>query len=105
MYQETREGAPGRKCAELKRVSLLVPGHNQSVTVSCVPQFQPSHNSSLVCNNGTWSTVPKCIPAKCTELPDAPRNGMVVAPNMDHGMVGKFEVGSNSKDVTRHEAE
>ena len=30
-----------------------------------------------VCNNGTWSSVPKCIPAKCTELPDAPRNGMV----------------------------
>ena len=35
----------------------------------------------------------KCVPAKCTELPDAPRNGMVVAPNLDHGMVGKFEVG------------
>ena len=36
----------------------------------------------------------KCVPAKCTELPDAPRNGMVVAPNLDHGMVGKFEVGN-----------
>ena len=71
---------------------FLLPGHNQSVIVSCVSQFQPSHNSSVVCNNGTWSTVPKCIPAKCTELPDAPRNGMVVAPNMEHGMVGKFEV-------------
>ena len=46
-----------------------------------------------VCNNGTWSRVAKCVPAKCTELPDAPRNGMVVAPNLDHGMVGKFEVG------------
>ena len=96
---------PREEMCRIKRVSLLIPGHNQSVTVSCVPQFQPSHNSSLVCNNGTWSTVPKCIPAKCTELPDAPRNGMVVAPNMDHGMVGKFEVGSNSKDVTRQEAE
>lgn len=30
-------------------------------------------------------------PAKCTELPEAPRNGMVVAPKLDHGMVGKFE--------------
>ena len=70
----------------------------------------------MVCNNGTWlpansssnssswsnysnsssswSSVAKCVPAKCTELPDAPRNGMVVAPNLDHGMVGKFEVGS-----------
>ena len=71
---------------------MLPAGHNQSVEVRCVPQFQPSHNSSVVCHNGTWNNIPKCIPAKCTELPDAPRNGMVVAPNMDHGMVGKFEV-------------
>ena len=41
----------------------------------------------------------KCVPAKCTELPDAPRNGMVVAPNLDHGMVGKFEVGGQ---ITSH---
>ena len=44
-------------------------------------------------NSSSWSSVAKCVPAKCTELPDAPRNGMVVAPNLDHGMVGKFEVG------------
>ena len=31
------------------------------------------------------------ISAKCTELPEAPQNGMVVAPKLDHGMVGKFE--------------
>ena len=31
------------------------------------------------------------VPAKCTELPEAPQNGMVVAPKLDHGMVGKFE--------------
>ena len=66
-------------------------GHNQSVAVACVSQFQPSHNASVICNNGTWTRLARCVPAKCTELPDAPRNGMVVAPNMDHGMVGKFE--------------
>ena len=59
--------------------------------VECLSQFQPTTNRSTVCHNGTWTTVPKCIPAKCTELPDAPRNGMVVAPKLDHGMVGKFE--------------
>ena len=85
------------------------------MTVSCITQFQPSPGPGMVCNNGTWlpansssnssswsnysnsssswSSVAKCVPAKCTELPDAPRNGMVVAPNLDHGMVGKFEVG------------
>ena len=67
-------------------------GHNQSIAVQCLSQFQPTTNLTTLCNNGTWSSVPKCIPAKCTELPTAPRNGMVVAPNLDHGMVGKFEV-------------
>ena len=67
-------------------------GHNQSIAVQCLAQFQPTTNLTTICNNGTWSSLPKCIPAKCTELPNAPRNGMVVAPNLDHGMVGKFEV-------------
>ena len=52
-------------------------GHNQSISVQCLAQFQPTTNLSTICNNGTWSSVPKCIPAKCTELPDAPKNGMV----------------------------
>ena len=52
-------------------------GHNQSISVQCLSQFQPTSNFTTICNNGTWSSVPKCIPAKCTELPDAPRNGMV----------------------------
>ena len=45
---------------------------------------------------------------QCTELPAAPRNGMVVAPNLDHGMVGKFECrdgymlkGNNTTQVLR----
>ena len=67
-------------------------GHNQSILVQCLAQFQLTTNLTTTCSNGTWSSVPKCIPAKCTELPAAPRNGMVVAPNLDHGMVGKFEV-------------
>ena len=71
-----------------------------AVRVTCEAPFQPAANSSLVCSDGAWLPPPRCVPAKCTELPDAPRNGMVVAPNMDHGMVGKFEVSSDSKDVT-----
>lgn len=65
--------------------------HTQTIDVRCLSQFQKTHNSTPVCKNGTWSRIPKCIPAKCTELPEAPENGLVVAPNLDHGMVGKFE--------------
>ena len=64
--------------------------------MTCEAPFQPADNSSVVCTDGTWLKAPLCVPAKCTELPDAPRNGMVVAPNMEHGMVGKFEVGTRN---------
>ena len=63
----------------------------QSVSVLCQSPYQPGHNTSE-CHNGTWSPEPSCVPASCKELPDAPRNGMVVATNLSHGMVGKFEV-------------
>nr|XP_040565063.1 sushi, von Willebrand factor type A, EGF and pentraxin domain-containing protein 1-like isoform X2 [Lepeophtheirus salmonis] len=65
--------------------------HTNTIDVQCLSQFQKTHDATPICKNGTWSRVPKCIPAKCRELPDAPQNGMVVAPNLEHGMVGKFE--------------
>ena len=65
--------------------------------MTCEAPFQPADNSSLVCHDGAWLQPAHCVPAKCTELPDAPRNGMVVAPNMEHGMVGKFEVNNQEQ--------
>ena len=66
-----------REKGKCERIIAFFPGHNQSISVRCLSQFQPTTNLTTSCNNGTWSKVPKCIPAKCTELPDAPRNGMV----------------------------
>lgn len=34
--------------------------------------------------------MPKCEPARCKRLPKAPRNGMVIAPKIEHGMLAKF---------------
>ena len=72
-----------------------------AVSVTCEAPFQPADNYSVVCSDGTWLQAPRCVPAKCTELPDAPRNGMVVAPNMEHGMVGKFEVGKGNSECPK----
>jgi len=34
--------------------------------------------SSVTCDNGTWSTIPRCEPARCKALPAPPLDGMVV---------------------------
>ncbi|XP_060533491.1 sushi, von Willebrand factor type A, EGF and pentraxin domain-containing protein 1 isoform X2 [Cylas formicarius] len=65
--------------------------HGEMLTVDCDPkfEFQWTHEK-VTCNNGTWTQMPKCEPAKCQSLPKAPRHGMVSAPEMKHGMKAKF---------------
>ena len=57
--------------------------------------MQPPRQSSALAKLSSSSNVDTLFflsfAAKCTELPEAPENGLVVAPNLEHGMVGKFE--------------
>lgn len=43
------------------------------------------------CNNGTWSTIPRCVPARCKTLPKPPKFGMVISPKTEHGMKARFK--------------
>lgn len=43
------------------------------------------------CNNGTWSTIPRCVPARCKVLPKPPKFGMVISPKTEHGMKARFK--------------
>ena len=38
----------------------------------------------IVCNNGTWSKIPRCEPARCKTLPPPPLNGMVVVSALEN---------------------
>lgn len=66
--------------------------HGEALTVDCEKdyEFLPS-TSPVTCNNGTWTQIPKCEPARCKHLPKSPKNGMVIAPRMDHGMKARFK--------------
>lgn len=66
--------------------------HGESLTVECESQYEFHQNSNapVVCNNGTWTVIPKCTPARCKHMPKPPKNGMVIAPKMEHGMRAKF---------------
>jgi hypothetical protein len=53
--------------------------HGQNITVNCNANYELASNSTpIVCNNGTWTQIPKCEPARCKSLPAPPLNGMVV---------------------------
>ncbi|PBC31645.1 Sushi, von Willebrand factor type A, EGF and pentraxin domain-containing protein [Apis cerana cerana] len=72
--------------------NVTVVEHGERLLVSCEENYEFAANSTpVVCNNGTWSIVPSCSPARCKQLPRSPKNGMVIAPKTDHGMKAVFK--------------
>ncbi|CAH1957213.1 unnamed protein product [Acanthoscelides obtectus] len=66
--------------------------HGEQLLVECDSQYEFLASTDFVtCDNGTWTTIPKCEPARCKSLPKVPRNGMVLAPKMEHGMKARFK--------------
>ncbi|GFY59685.1 sushi, von Willebrand factor type A, EGF and pentraxin domain-containing protein 1 [Trichonephila inaurata madagascariensis] len=65
--------------------------HDKHITVDCIAQYELRYNTTpATCNNGSWTHIPTCIPARCKTLPRRPRHGMVIAPKTDHGMKALF---------------
>lgn len=54
-------------------------------------EFPITSLSPPTCNNGTWSTIPRCVPARCKTLPKPPKFGMVISPKTEHGMRARFK--------------
>ncbi|XP_053618316.1 uncharacterized protein Hasp isoform X2 [Plodia interpunctella] len=65
--------------------------HGEIILVDCEKDYEfPSNNAAVTCNNGTWTQIPRCTPARCKKMPKNPRNGMVIAPKTEHGMKARF---------------
>lgn len=41
-------------------------------------EFPLSSQSPPTCYNGTWSIIPKCVPAKCKTMPKTPKFGKYI---------------------------
>lgn len=67
--------------------------HGTTLEVVCEDhyEFPVSSASPPTCHNGTWSIIPRCIPARCRTLPRPPKFGMVLAPKTEHGMRARFK--------------
>ncbi|XP_054709581.1 sushi, von Willebrand factor type A, EGF and pentraxin domain-containing protein 1-like [Uloborus diversus] len=65
--------------------------HGVEINITCLARYDVIYNGPPVsCNNGTWTHVPSCAPARCRQLPDKPKHGLVIAPKTDHGMKALF---------------
>ncbi|XP_063369637.1 uncharacterized protein LOC134657962 [Cydia amplana] len=65
--------------------------HGEIILVDCEKNYEfPSNNAAVTCNNGTWTQIPRCSPARCKKMPRFPRNGMVIAPKTEHGMKARY---------------
>jgi len=66
--------------------------HGELLEINCTKNYEvKTDGQSIVCNNGTWSKVPKCFPARCKTMPVPPRNGMIVVPQTSHGSMGLYQ--------------
>ncbi|XP_065566642.1 sushi, von Willebrand factor type A, EGF and pentraxin domain-containing protein 1-like isoform X3 [Artemia franciscana] len=64
--------------------------HSEVLNIDCNPGYEQI-GLPPVCHNGTWTVVPRCIPARCKHFPPRPRNGIVIAPKTEHGMKALFK--------------
>ncbi|XP_064458816.1 sushi, von Willebrand factor type A, EGF and pentraxin domain-containing protein 1-like isoform X2 [Ornithodoros turicata] len=65
--------------------------HGRVLNVSCDTNYELAYNAtSPQCNNGTWTHLPVCAPARCKNMPERPSNGIVIAPKTEHGMKALF---------------
>ena len=66
--------------------------HGEIMAVNCSHNYETvGKTNPLKCNNGTWSQVPKCWPARCKRIPSPPSNGMIVVPDTSHGSMGLYQ--------------
>ena len=49
------------------KINQITPGakvtHGQMIKIDCKHQYEQPNNVSIsICNNGTWTQLPKCVP-------------------------------------------
>ena len=77
--------------------------HGARLAVNCSENYESSADTSgrgdISCSNGTWSSVPSCVPARCKTIPAPPSNGMIVVADTQHGSVGLFQCKGDDKRI------
>ena len=65
--------------------------HGEEITVNCTENYEVERvGEPIRCDNGRWTQMPVCVPARCKTMPVPPQNGMVVAPSLNHRATGIY---------------
>ncbi|KFD70225.1 hypothetical protein M514_03325 [Trichuris suis] len=64
--------------------------HGEHVTIRCASFHELEYSESPVCNNGSWSHLPRCVPIRCRKWPEPVRNGYVLFAKTHHGAMARF---------------
>ena len=65
--------------------------HGLSLNINCTANHEPDSYEPVRCNNGSWSSAPRCVPARCKQIPSPPTNGMIVVADTNHGSIGLYQ--------------
>ncbi|KAK3087662.1 hypothetical protein FSP39_008882 [Pinctada imbricata] len=67
--------------------------HGTGLRYQCVDGFVPQTSKQLMCNNGTWSDLPQCVPgraAPCRDIPPPINNGLRIYTGRQNGRKAKY---------------
>ena len=65
--------------------------HGTSLAINCTADYEAVSWEPVRCNNGSWSYGPRCVPARCKQIPSPPTNGMIVVADTNHGATGLYQ--------------
>ena len=72
-------------------------GHGVSLAINCTADHEAVSWEPVTCNNGSWSSAPRCVPARCKQIPPPPTNGMIVVADTNHGSSGLYQCKGQDK--------
>ncbi|CAD5234556.1 unnamed protein product [Bursaphelenchus xylophilus] len=64
--------------------------HGSELLIQCNPKHETRSGAQIVCNNGTWSHIPQCIPLRCRSWPPRVSNSHVMFTKSNHGTIAKY---------------
>ncbi|KAK3589286.1 hypothetical protein CHS0354_008348 [Potamilus streckersoni] len=65
--------------------------HGSTIRYTCKDGLVPKSSSEVRCDNGTWTSLPECVPSPCAVPPPVINDGMRIFLGQAHGYRAKYK--------------